>query len=296
MTKNSNLKYFLAMFAAMISWGVAWTVGKIAVEHSNPEICSFWRYFITFFTIIPIIIWLKVPLKISKRGVFLMLCGGVLTAAFNYSFFTAVSYGNAGYGGALVTSISPIFTYFASIFAFKIKINKNQIIALVIGLIGAIILMRLPFDGFDIFNESLIYFLLCAILWTFVTIIAQMAAKTAHPMFYVTGVFGITMCLNYLLAHPYHPFNISSFDSTYWLAITFTGLISGTFGMAMYFLSAAKVGAHNASVFMFIVPIGAIVSSYIIYKEEILISTIIGCVLAFCAVLLFNTKKQLLAK
>jgi drug/metabolite transporter (DMT)-like permease len=43
---------------------------------------------------------------------------------------------------------------------------------------------------------------------------------------------------------------------------------------------------------MFIVPIGAIVSSYFVYDEQIATSTIIGCFLSFVAVFLFNHKKR----
>lgn len=44
---------------------------------------------------------------------------------------------------------------------------------------------------------------------------------------------------------------------------------------------------------MFIVPVGAIVSSWIVYDEKVVLSTIIGCFLSLVSVLLFNTKRKL---
>jgi hypothetical protein len=57
---------------------------------------------------------------------------------------------------------------------------------------------------------------------------------------------------------------------------------------------ADKVGGveKRTAVFMFIVPIGAIVSSMIVYGEGVALSTVIGCLLAFVAVALFNMKSR----
>ena len=55
--------YYVLMVVAMLFWGVAWTVGKVAAEHSNAEVAAFWRYAISFLTIIPVVIWMKIPMK-----------------------------------------------------------------------------------------------------------------------------------------------------------------------------------------------------------------------------------------
>jgi drug/metabolite transporter (DMT)-like permease len=47
--QENKTKYFVGMFIAMVLWGIAWTSGKAAVEHSNIQVSSFWRYFISFF-------------------------------------------------------------------------------------------------------------------------------------------------------------------------------------------------------------------------------------------------------
>jgi drug/metabolite transporter (DMT)-like permease len=111
-------------------------------------------------------------------------------------------------------------------------------------------------------------------------------------MYYTFVVFGITGFINMLFALPYHPFDFAAYDAVFWSVIFFIGLVPGTFGMAIYFISASKVGAHRTGVFMFIVPVGAIVSSMIVYGESLAASTVIGCGLAFAAVILFNMKSS----
>ena len=289
-TKNTT-KYVIWMIVAMLFWGFAWTAGKVAAEHSNAQVAAFWRYAISFITIIPVIWLLKTPLKTDKIGFLYMVGAGILTSLFNYLFFAGLSHGQAGYGGTMVTSLAPIMTYILSISFLGTKVTSRQITALSIGIFGALILLRVPFEGFAFLNRESSYFLGCAVVWALVTVIAQKASRRAHLMFYTLVVFGITAFINMLFALPHHPFDFAAYDGVFWVTIILIGVLPGTFSTALYFVSAGKVGAHRTGVFMFIVPVGAILSSWVVYGEKLALSTLIGCLLAFAAVILFNMKK-----
>ena len=291
--EENKTKYFIGMIIAMLLWGVAWTSGKAVVEHSNIQVSSFWRYFISFIGMIPVMFYMKRSLKTDIVGYIYMILAGLLSALFSYLFFAGLVHGEAGYGGTMVTSLVPLITYFLSIIIFSTKVSTKQIIALGIGVLGAIILLRIPMEGLGFLNLNSIYFLICAVVWSFVTIITQKASKRVDPMFYTFVLFGVTAFTNMLFALPYHPFDVGLYDSVFWWNIIFVGLLAGTFAMAIFFASASRIGAHNTGVFMFIVPIGAIVSSYFAYDENIASSTVIGCLLSFVAVILFNKKSKL---
>ena len=290
-TKNSA-KYFIGMVVAMLLWGIAWTAGKLAAAHSNAEVAAFWRYAISFVALLPVIWYLKTPLKTDRIGFIYMLAAGLLTSLFNYLFFAGLFHGQAGYGGTMVTALSPIFTYLMSITILGTKISSRQVVALSIGIFGALILLRVPFEGFGFLNLESSYFLGCAVVWALVTILSQKAAPRANPMFYTLIVFGVAGFTNMLFALPYHPFDFGAYDTTFWATILFIGILPGTFSTALFFLSASKIGAHRTGVFMFIVPVGATVSSWVVYGENIASSTVIGCLFAFLAVFLFNMKKK----
>ncbi|WP_375723696.1 DMT family transporter [Arcobacter sp. KX21116] len=291
--EENKTKYFIGMLIAMLLWGVAWTSGKAAVEHSNIQVASFWRYTISFIGMIPVMIYMKRSLKTDLIGYIYMLLAGLLSAAFSYLFFAGLAHGEAGYGGTMVTSLVPLITYFLSILIFSTKVSAKQVFALGIGVFGAIILLRIPMEGLGFLNLDSIYFLVCAIVWSFVTVLTQKASKRVDPMFYTLVIFGVTAFTNMIFALPHHPFEIGLYDSVFWLNILFVGLFSGTFAMAIFFASASRIGAHNTGVFMFIVPVGAIISSYFAYGEKIASSTIIGCLLSLVAVILFNKKSKL---
>lgn len=292
MKKESINIYLVGMIIAMLFWGFAWTAGKVAAEHSNAQVAAFWRYAISLLTIIPVIWYMKTPLKTDKIGLLYMVGAGVLTSLFNYLFFAGLSHGQAGYGGTMVTSISPILTYTLSIAVFKTKMSVRQIVALSIGIFGALILLRVPWQGFAFLNIESSYFLGCAIVWSLVTVLSQKAAKRADLMFYTLVVFAIAAFINMLFALPHRPFDFGAYDNVFWWTILFIGVIPGTFSTALYFVSAGKIGAHRTGVFMFIVPVGAIISSWIVYSEILAVSTLFGCLLAFVAVILFNMRKS----
>lgn len=288
---QSNTKYFIWMSVAMLFWGVAWTAGKVVSEHSSAEVAAFWCYAVSFLTIIPVIWYLKTPLKSDRVGYAYMLASGALTSLFNYLFFAGLFHGQAGYGGTMVTALSPLFTYIMSIAVFGTKLSLRQVAALSVGALGALILLRVPYEGFAFLNLESSYFLGCAVVWAIVTIIAQKGMRRADPMYYTLVVFGVTCFINMLFALPYHPFDFAAYDAVFWSVIFFIGIVPGTFSMAIYFISASKVGAHRTAVFMFIVPVGAIASSMIVYGEGLALSTVIGCLLAFVAVAMFNMRK-----
>lgn len=289
---QSRSFYFIMMMIAMLFWGVAWSVGKIAVQHSNAEISAFWRYAIAFLSIIPVIWYMKRPMKIDRIGIAYVIGGGIFTALFNYLFFQGLAHGQAGYGGTLVTSLSPLITYMLSIALFGILVTKKQLFALLVGISGGIMLLKIPSEGLGFLNFDSLYFLIAALVWSVVTMISQKALARVDGMFFTMVVFGLTAFVNMIFALPYHPFDVARFDASFWWSILFMGIIPGTFSTAMFFISAGKVGAHNAGVFMFIVPIGALLSSLLIFNEQIATSTIIGCSLAFAAVFFFNYTRR----
>ncbi|WP_419769884.1 MAG: DMT family transporter [Candidatus Marinarcus sp.] len=291
--EENKTKYFIGMLIAMLLWGVAWTSGKAAVEHSNIQVASFWRYTISFVGMIPVMIYMKRSLKTDFLGYMYMLLAGLLSAAFSYLFFAGLAHGEAGYGGTMVTSLVPLLTYFLSILLFGTRVSAKQVFALGIGVFGAIILLRIPMEGLGFLNLDSIYFLVCAIVWSFVTVLTQKASKRVDPMFYTLVIFGVTAFTNMIIALPHRPFEIGLYDSVFWWNILFVGLFSGTFAMTIFFASASRIGAHNTGVFMFIVPIGATVSSYFAYGEKIASSTVMGCLLSLTAVILFNKKSRI---
>lgn len=287
-----RLIHILAMIAAMLFWGIAWTAGKVAAEHADAHVAAFWRYAIAFMAMIPVVFWLKTAFKTDRIGLLYMIGAGLLTALFNWLFFAGLAAGRAGYGGTLVTSLSPIVTYALSLLLFRFQVTAAQILGLSAGFAGALVLLRVPYEGLAFLTPESLFFIGCAVVWAVVTIFSQQALKRSDPLFYSLVVFAVAAGTNLVFALPYAPFDFAAYDAVFWWTIVFIGLVPGMFSTTLFFLFSGKIGAHKTGIYMFIVPVGATLSAWVVYGERLEPSTIFGCALAFGAVALFGLKSR----
>lgn len=283
--------YLALMLIAMASWGVAWPLGKVATLYAAPEVAAFWRYFISFLALIPILVWVRPPLAITGRGLAFTLFAALLTAVFNWLFFAGLAHGAAGYGGTIVTTMSPILTFLLSILIFKPRVRRAQILAVFVGLLGGIVLLRIPFSVAQLLNAGVLYFIWATLSWSLLTLITQCAAQHVHILSFSFIVFGVTAFLNLLLALPLEPFDMGR-PGAFWWSMAFIGIVAGTFATTLYFFASGRLGAGAGSTYMFVVPVGAIVSSYWIFAERPQVETLVGAALALSAVFIFHVSAE----
>lgn len=264
----------------------------MAAEHAHAHVAAFWRYAIAFMAMVPVVFWLKTAFKTDRIGLLYMIGAGLLTALFNWLFFAGLAAGRAGYGGTLVTSLSPIVTYALSLLLFRFQVTAAQILGLSAGFAGALVLLRVPYEGLAFLTPESLFFIGCAVVWAVVTIFSQQALKRSDPLFYSLVVFAVAAGTNLVFALPYAPFDFAAYDAVFWWTIVFIGLVPGMFSTTLFFLFSGKIGAHNTGIYMFIVPVGATLSAWVVYGERLEPSTIFGCALAFGAVFLFSMGRR----
>ena len=95
----------------MFLWGMSWPTSKILSSYANVEFVVLWRFFFVLVGSLPILLLLKISLKISKKTLKWLFIAGGLNALYAFTFFLALRYGTAGKGGVLVTTMVPIFSY-----------------------------------------------------------------------------------------------------------------------------------------------------------------------------------------
>ena len=284
--------HFFIMFLAMMVWGVSWPIGKIAAEHASPDVAAFWRYTISLVSFLPVMLLMRPSYRAEIGGIVITVFAGALTGAFNWLFFAGLSHGLAGYGGTIVTTMAPVLTFVLSVLVFRTKVRRMQLLGIVTGLAGGAVLLKLPEDAENLLNVGVLYFVIAALVWSLVTLATQRAVKKIDVMLFTLIVFAMTALINLFVALPYHPFDVGAYGPAFWESILFVGLAGGTFSTTVYFLSSGKLGASVTAIYLFLVPVGDIVSSYFIFGEIPAVPTVLGCILAFAAVFIFNFTGQ----
>jgi len=285
------LKFSLLIVFAMLLWGGGWTALKILTVHVGVEVLSLWRFIIMFISFIPILFFLKTPLRLPKESTPYIFTSAVLNVAFMVLAYLGVERSTAGSGGVIITVLSPLFTFLLSSFIFKHMYNASQYFGLLIGLCGGVIMLNV-FNEKNFFQGGEIYFIFAAMTWAGVTLLAQKSHSHIHPIHYSFFISGIAMIILFFI----NIFNDISvvFDQgvKFWIALLYLGILGQSVATTIYFIASGKLGSSKASSFMFLVPLFALLISYMVLDEPIKVHIVLGGAICLVAVYLINKTKR----
>jgi drug/metabolite transporter (DMT)-like permease len=287
--KKANFIYPLIL--AMFLWGGGWSALKVLTQNLEMEVIVFWRFFIMSLSFLPILYFVKEPLRLNKQKVKFIASSSVLNIAFMVSSFFGIKYGLAGSGGVIITTLSPIVTFLFMAVFFKNKIYHRQYIGLLIGIVGGFIMLEL--NDISLFlNSSNIYFLLCAIIWAGVTILSQHSHQHISPIHYSFFISIVATIATFIYAFSldFDLLGVFTQDTTFWVAMIYLAVLGQSVATTIFFIASGKLGSQKTSSFMFLVPIFALLIASILLQEPIETHILLGGALSLIAVFFINKK------
>jgi len=290
--KNLNLetnnKVYLWMSLAMLSWAIAWTNAKIVGDYLSFYNIVFLRFFLGFVSLIPFIIINKSPFPKINNLKYIII-PSLLFFAYNIAFFKGTHYGLAGKGSVLVTTLNPLCTVIIMAIINK-QILKKEIIGVLLGIIGGIIIMNLYREGIDtMLNPNNVYFLICALTWGVMTVTVNYAQKIINPYMFIFLCYLFTTIIS-LPFTDLNNINLADLDFRFYLNFFFVSIGAMSFGTSIYMYSTPILGPTKASVFIFSVPFIAMGTAYIFLNEPFTLNIIVGGLLSLLAIYIVNKK------
>lgn len=279
----------------MVSWGISWPIGKMIAGTVPISVLVFWRFFATFLSVIPLLLVMRLPFKLKTgKDYWNVLIGGIIYTFYNQFFFMGLKNGLPGAGGVLVTTLNPIVTFFIVVLVQKKRISKRQVIGLFFGFIGGLVILQVWKISIDyLLLSGNLFFLLCSFVWATLSLNSQSTGKSMSPITYSFYVYAVGSVIEFLFCFNDPSFwKVWSMGFDFWASIFYLTVISTTFGTTVYFYAAIRLGSEIASSFIFIVPLSAYLSSFLILDEVVQIPVIIGGSLAILAVYLINSKQK----
>ena len=287
--KNSRLILTVLMVISMVVWGGSWVSAKLMAGRLTPEVLSFWRFFMSFVSFVPMLVLLRKPFTVSRAGALYSVLGAIFISTYMYFFFRGLEHGLAGAAGVLVTSMMPFMTLLFMMILFRKKASGRDIAGLVLGMAGAAVLLQVwNFNAHDLFQSGNLLFVLCSALWALVTICSQRAAATISPYFFSFLTYGIATLFFLPSAFRQGISVVFHEDVLFWVNLIFLAIISTNFATTVYFVAAERLGSYRTSSFVFLVPASAMLLSWIFLGEVPQPSTIVGGTIAISAVYLIN--------
>lgn len=133
-------KWLICAIIALFWWGIFGFLGKVGSDRISPSQMQI------FFTLgmIPVALVcafrLKFRIATEKLGVGYSLLMGIIAALGSLAFFAAMKSGNASLI-APATSLYPALTVILAVVFLKEKLNKVQLIGLILALVAIVILL-----------------------------------------------------------------------------------------------------------------------------------------------------------
>ncbi|HHD74640.1 MAG TPA: EamA family transporter, partial [Nitratifractor sp.] len=119
----------ILMFFAMLFWGLTWINAKVLSHYLDAYNLIFWRFLFSTVTIAPVVLYFRESFRVSFKNLLLSFIGALFLTLYNYLFFEGTKYGDAGFGGILVTTLNPILTFFIVALITLKKLTKRELFA-----------------------------------------------------------------------------------------------------------------------------------------------------------------------
>lgn len=283
-----QLGAYTQLTLAMMIVGSSIVVGKLVIVSFPVFLAAGLRFAIGSMVLLPLLLWQEgAHFPVSKRDWFISFLQA-LTGAFLFTIFLffGLKFTNAVEAG-IITSTAPAVVGVLSFLFLREKLSLNKNIGITLAVCGVLLSTvaatspnteggAMPWLG------NLLVFA-AVIGEALFTIFRKLLPKTISPLFTATmmSVFSLILFLPLAIYEGIN-FNFSGVTSTGWLAIIYYGVMVTAIAFIFWFQGVSQVQASTAAVFTGVMPVSAVIFSYIILHEPFQWSHLWGglCVLA----------------
>jgi drug/metabolite transporter (DMT)-like permease len=284
---------YLLLIATTFLWGGTFIAGRLIAGDIPPFSASFLRFAIAALAMLPILAVSEgIPALPNRRQLGPIILLG-LTGIFSYNafFFTGLSRIGAS-RAALIIATTPLCIMLVSTVLYREPLSLLKSIGILLSLTGALLVISnghpslLISGGFGIGELSLLG---CVISWTAYTFIGKRILATMHPL---ACVFYAILAGTLLLAIPALveglPALLPAIDTLGWTSLAYLGIGGTSLGFSWYYLGIKRIGPSRAGVFINLVPVFALLQSWLLLSETLKPIVLAGGILVCLGVYLAN--------
>ncbi len=287
------MKIYVKLLFTTLFWGGAFVAGKIVSQNVGPFSIAFQRFAIA--SILLILLTWKIEGKLPALKKFqiipVILLGMTGIFTYNVMFFKGLRIIEASRASLIIATYPVFITIFSAIFL-KEKINLIKALGIIISICGAIVVISKGNIN-RIFETGLglgeLYFFCCVLSWVAYSLIGKAVMRNLSPLASVSysAIVGavalfVPACLEGLFQ------NIRNQSMLEWSCICYLGIFATVIGFVWYYQGVQRLGPTKAGLFINFVPVFAVLCAFIILREPITISLVVGTALVISGVYLTN--------
>lgn len=296
MKSISNAKAHVAVLTANFIFGANISIVKFIVPSLiSPIALNVARVLVSLF-----LFWSLYYLKPSFAGIQkkhlwrFIICGATGVAINQVLFIKGVSL-TTPIHSSLLLLITPILITFFAAWLIKEALNLNKLIGLLLGVVGAILLIIMKENTKHATNIILgdTFIMLNAISYAFYMVLVKPLMEVYSPMHVLRWVFtfGTIMILPFGFNDFIHT-QWELFDFYSWSALSFIVIGATFFAYLFTIYGINKIGAATTGFYIYTQPIFAASIAIIFMGEHLHIQKIIAAILIFAGVFLASYKRK----
>jgi len=289
-------KGIIALLVTVFIWASTFTVIKIGLERITPLNLSFVRSILATFFLLG---WLL--LKGNRQEIaralkfhlgYIIGLGVVGVALFNIFQNIGIGLTSSGIASLLVAS-NPVFILILGASFLGEKITKSKAAGIVLGFVGIIIVtflgknMALLLRSGSFWGNILV--LLSAVCWAVYSVMNKSALKRYSPLILTALAYVFGSLILFFFCFTFEDVSlIFQWSLSSWLILLYLGILASgvTFYLWNYALSIME--ASRVSVFIFLIPVLAILLGKVILNETITGFTFLGTALVLSGIYLMG--------
>ena len=295
-TMTPLLALKLVMVAAL--WGGTFIAGRILAQSLPLMTAAFGRFFVA--SILLVFVAVKMEGKLPRLNREQMLLTAVLgfTGIFLYNicFFGALARVPAG-RTSLFVSLTPIVTAILAGVIYSERLGLRRWMGIVVALLGAIVVITRGdlLGGIADISQSFglgeLMMLGAVLSWATYTLISRKALETLSPIAATTyGTLWGFVFLSIGAIGEFREIDWMVLDWRVWTSVFYLGAFGTVLAFIWYYQGIQMVGPSRTAIFTNLVPAFGVLFSAVLLGEPILISMVVGGLIAVLGVSLVNKK------
>ncbi len=287
--KTKFRNYIILLFLAIV-WGSSFILMKKGLEFFTYTQVATLRLFIAFLSLLPFIVraFKKVAKKHWPAIIITAFLGNGLPA---FLFTKAQTHLESSFVGIL-NSLTPLFTLLFGIYFFKSKPRKINIIGIIVGLSGAVILFSYDIGDVISFNYYTLFVIFATLCYAIsVNVIRKYLRDldalsiSALAFLFLGPASGI-----YISSNDFIPLLFSESGIKALIYITILAVVGTSFAVVIFNKLIKDSSAIFAASVTYLIPLLAIFWG-LIDGENILFSHLLGTTIILCGVYLVNKRR-----
>ncbi len=290
---SQKMKGIISVMIPVVLWGISFVSTEVLLDKMGPMTIGAVRFVIATAMLYAMMRYFKQPMAIEKgdRKLF-WLAGGVGIGLYFYFENTGILYLSAA-PSALIIAAIPMFTLIFEAIVFKRAIDKVDILAIVISIVGVVCVMDIRLS--DLKQGGAWFGYAAMIGAVFSWVIYSLASRPLFKKYsYLTIIYN-----QFLYALPFFVV-VVPFESNRWqhlvgsdiIHLIFLSVFASVLGFYFYAKAMDLLGVTEASLYINFLPIVTLAFGYVYLGQTISLTQTIGGILIILSLTVTGVREK----